>query len=244
MHFFPRALRPGALLKSNEQLLDAFCGREPPSWMRLYYFTPLTYARLALQNRRIKIARVLELNDPYELLGADLTDDELRVGYEAMRNNLADTRGLICFSRQWSVPIMWSHYADRHRGVCLGFDVSDSHTISIQYAEQRVSFTKDMLGQHDAEKHMMRFLGTKHSAWTYEDEVRVICNLDEVDDGLYFHAFDDDIALREVLMGVQCTECEVREFIDLVGSVDPAIAVCETRLSNSAFELVLAVEPG
>lgn len=241
MHFFSRAT--SSVGEVDELLLNAFYGRES-SLVRLYYFTPLTYARMALQNRRLKISRVLELNDPYELLGADLTDDELRVGYEAMRNNLAETRGLICFSRQWSVPIMWSHYADRHRGVCLGFDVSDSHTISIQYAEQRVSFTEDMLGQHDAEKHMMRFLGTKHSAWAYEDEVRVICDLDEVDDGMYFHSFDDDIALREVLMGVRCAESEVREVTELAGSVDSAIAVRETRLSNSAFEVMLTVEPG
>ena len=32
-------------------------------------------------------------------------------------------RAILCFSRNWDNLLLWSHYGDRHMGVCLGFDI-------------------------------------------------------------------------------------------------------------------------
>ena len=40
--------------------------------MRLYYLTKLDTAKLILQERRMKLSLVDELNDPFELLGASI----------------------------------------------------------------------------------------------------------------------------------------------------------------------------
>ncbi len=69
--------------------------------MRGYYFTNLTHGLSNIALPRLKISRVHELNDPYELLAADLSDDELRAPYEAMRDQLGQTRGMLCFSKVW-----------------------------------------------------------------------------------------------------------------------------------------------
>lgn len=37
--------------------------------MRLYHFTSQKFGLLALKDRRLKIARINELNDPFEFLG-------------------------------------------------------------------------------------------------------------------------------------------------------------------------------
>jgi hypothetical protein len=205
--------------------------------MRLYYFTGLHHALSNLALRRLKISRVSELNDPYELLGADLRDPVLRAGYEAMRDQLGVNRGMICFSRSWHEPVMWSHYADRHRGVCLGFEVADDMIFPISYSDDRVSFTRDMLGVHDAEKHMMRMLGTKHLAWSYEDEVRVFCDLDTEENGLFFHAFDENVALREVILGVRCAV--PRGSVErLSAEIASDIVVHGTKLANGRFAVL------
>lgn len=205
--------------------------------MRAYHFTTAHFGKMALANKRLKISRMEELNDPYELLGADLSDDELRVAYVGMRDQLAVHRGMICLSRSCAQPIMWSHYADRHRGVCLGFDVSDEHAFAVLYAEQRASFVRDMIEAHDAEKHMSRVLGTKDAAWRYEDEVRIYCRLDERDGDHFFKDFDTHLALREVLVGVRC-DIDLDEFRRLTHAIDPDVTVYATRLSDSAFEVL------
>ena len=48
--------------------------------MHVYKFLNAKYALEALEKRRLKIARINELNDPFELLGTNLTDQELIYG--------------------------------------------------------------------------------------------------------------------------------------------------------------------
>jgi hypothetical protein len=43
---------------------------------------------------------------------------------------------MLCFSRDWHNPVQWSHYADKHRGICLGFDVPDSLLVPVQYTKE------------------------------------------------------------------------------------------------------------
>src|SRR5690606_10306833 len=32
-------------------------------------------------------------------------------------------RGVCCFSASFSSPLLWSHYSDQHRGLCIGYDL-------------------------------------------------------------------------------------------------------------------------
>ena len=57
---------------------------------------------------------------------------------------------------------------------------------------------------------------------------------------MFFHDFDKDIAVREVLMGVRCGPNDLLEFRALAEWIDPTIEVRATKLSNGAFEVVLA----
>lgn len=36
-----------------------------------------------------------------------------------------DAKGVLSFSETWESVLMWSHYADEHRGICLEFDTSE-----------------------------------------------------------------------------------------------------------------------
>ena len=190
-----------------------------------------------LEQRRIKIARIDELNDPYELMGADLSDATLRASFEVWRDQLAATRGIVCFSRKWSVPIMWSHYADRHRGIVLGFDVAEPFTISVTYADERERRMREIL-QMSAEDAMIRILGTKHRPWEYEDEVRLFCHLNLSDAGHSFQPFDETVVLREVILGVRTTDADIEAFRLLAAQIDPEVSVFRAGLSHDAFEVL------
>ena len=142
--------------------------------MRVYYLCDSHHALLTIALRRMKVSRVADLNDPFELLPINLRDKRLRTLLHSTREQFHQEYGVLCFSRAWSNPVLWSHYADKHRGICLGFDVADELIKPISYVPRlaQVSinskFTKESLVRFIKEQ----FLFTKFVGWQYEDEVR------------------------------------------------------------------------
>jgi Protein of unknown function (DUF2971) len=207
--------------------------------MRLYYFTPLEFAQSNLKRSRLKISLITDLNDPYELYGADLTSEDMRNRYIAWRNSFSGVAGIISFSRSWSAPIMWSHYADRHRGACLGFDVADSLAYAVRYEDKRTLLPEDMAwASNSASAERVKLITMKHSAWSYEEEVRVIGSLKHEENGLYFEPFSEVMALREVILGVRCTADDLSELTALAGDIDATIDVYCAALSHTAFAVI------
>ena len=91
--------------------------------MRLYRFLDAHYGLLAVADRRIKISTIMELNDPFEFLGVNLSNRQFRWALRETKRQLSESQGLLCFSKTWRNPVLWGHYADSHRGLCLGFSV-------------------------------------------------------------------------------------------------------------------------
>jgi Protein of unknown function (DUF2971) len=174
--------------------------------MRVYYMTSADHAFSNLQHGRLKIAEFEDMNDPFECLAVDLRKGELRQAFFNVKSELAKTRGAICFSRGYSNPVLWSHYADKHRGVCLGFDVPNALVMPMKYDAKRLpEFLPHLLtgDQSAQEQAMNRLLSTKFADWRYENEVRLFASLDERDpkSGHCFVEFGDKLKLKEVLLG-------------------------------------------
>ena len=92
--------------------------------MRVYHFLKADHGLHDLRHRRLRISRIIELNDPFEFLGIDLSDRTFRQALEETKRQLSDTKGLLCFSKTWRNPVLWGNYADKHRGLCLpGFPI-------------------------------------------------------------------------------------------------------------------------
>jgi hypothetical protein len=210
--------------------------------MRLYQFLRASHALDDLQRQRLKISRLHELNDPFELLAADLRDKAMRRAFEATRAGLVERFGVLCFSRGWRNPVMWSHYADRHRGVCLGFDVPTGKFSPMNYDAKRLPdvLPKLLTGTAQAQENMMlRLLTTKFRDWKYEDEVRVFSVLDDVDPatGFYFSAFGDDLILRTVILGPRF-EGRVGDVADRCRGRYDSVKIFRARLAFRTYNIV------
>jgi len=93
---------------------------------------------------------------------------------------------LSCGSNTPECPVMWGHYADNHRGVCLEFKLFDdkgkntfnfSKEDIIQVSE--INYTNepiDILNMplEEVGKLDVRLLSTKSEKWKYEKEIRLI----------------------------------------------------------------------
>ena len=178
--------------------------------MRVYHLLSEKYALDNLKRRRLKVSRLEDMNDPFELLGVALKKKEHRDALRGFKADMDRSIGALCFSRSWSHPLIWSHYADKHRGICLGFDVHQDKAIPISYKTERLEFDIERQLSKDTrdEKLGLKLLTTKFEGWKYEDEVRLIVSIENEttpEAGMHFFNFGPQLKLREVIVGARST---------------------------------------
>lgn len=215
--------------------------------MRVYHLLPSRFVESSVRERRLKIARVQELNDPFELLAGNLRSKADRQAARRWKEVYSRACGLLCFSPHWRSPVMWSHYADRHRGVCLGFDIVDSQAVRVEYNNQRIPVAYkagNSVNGLDAD-FANRVLSTKFEHWRYEEEIRLFVPLHPKhrEGKLYFHPFSETLKLREIGLGPLC-ELETTYIRDLVASMKPKVKVFRTRLAFQTFTIVRDLRVG
>lgn len=209
--------------------------------MRVYHFLPTEYALADIALRRIKIARLNDVNDPFEFNAIDVGGKkEFRKALNRTKRDLSETKGLLCFSANWRNPVMWSHYASRHHGICLGFDFADNFAKKITYSADRIMAKKGNNGDILADENLMAsLLFTKYEHWSYEEEIRAYVDLDPdtQEDGIYYFEFSDDLKLREVILGPLCA-IPVERVRSLVSSFEYKIWVMKARLAFKSYKVV------
>jgi hypothetical protein len=199
---------------------------------RAYHFVSLQYGLDDLRRRRLKISRLGDLNDPFELWAIAQPDPRVRQALIATKRTLAQQCGLLCFSLDWHNPVLWSHYADRHRGIALGFDIDPQILKPVSYRRTRPTLqTLSMKPAH-------ALLFTKYFDWNYEHEARVFTALNDRDpqSGLHFANFNDQLILRDVIAGSLCT-ATLQELREAVGS-SAGVRFTKARLAFKTFRVV------
>src|SRR5258708_33644426 len=135
--------------------------------MRVYHFLPANCALDDIEKRRVKISEIDQLNDPFELWCVAQQDRRLREALRGFKKEMEQRYGLICFSKRWDNPLLWSHYPDMHRGICLGFEVDARGLRSVRYVTERPN-----LRIPPTVESMEEILFTKFKDWKYEEELR------------------------------------------------------------------------
>lgn len=209
--------------------------------MRVFHFINRQFGLEDLRRRRIKIATLGDLNDPFELFCIDLSNKELRFAFRRMKDKLAASSGMLCFSRSWQNPVQWSHYAEKHKGLCLGFDVPDNTLLEVSYTGKRLADEANAIvasGRSDKET-MKRFLSTKYRHWSYENEVRCFFALEEADreTGLFFADFSPTLILKQVIVGSAST-INRHELADALGDLAGSVEAFQARLAFKSFRVV------
>jgi hypothetical protein len=199
---------------------------------RAYHFLPANYAIDDLSHRRLKIARIDELNDPFDLWAIAQPDPRLRLALKETKKEMDQRFGMLCFSKSWHNPLLWSHYAERHRGIALGFDISSDILRDIYYVSER-----PVLKTIDIEV-AQYLLFTKYIDWQYEQETRVFTALEDRDPvtAHYFADFNDQLILREVIVG-PLNEI-TKDLQGVLAANYGEMTVTKARLAFNTFQVV------
>ena len=99
-----------------------------------------------------------------------------------LQNNKDETlnrRGCTCFSEINDNILLWSHYADGHKGICLEFDTSSplfSKARKVDYSSEflKIDPVKFLCGSdEETVEEGLKPLFTKYEYWCYEKEWRL-----------------------------------------------------------------------
>jgi hypothetical protein len=208
--------------------------------MRVYHFLSAEHGLDDLWKRRLKVSTFDKINDPFELNALKFGTSEDRRDFRRLQKHITKSKGIICFSKKWESSLQWSHYADRHKGLCLGFDIDSSIVLDVQYTPER-AMVNGFFNKTEAEKVKLvhQVLATKFDRWAYEEEVRVFIELKDamIEQELYFCDFGDGLQLRDVLIGPR-SKIRRLEISQALGNLVGQVKITNTRLAFKSFNVV------
>ncbi|MFC1635744.1 DUF2971 domain-containing protein [Planctomycetota bacterium] len=210
--------------------------------LRAYHLTSAEHGISSIILRRLKVARFSDVNDPFELMPLNAHKRAIRRLLRDFSVSQNSKMGLLCFSKNWTDPLLWSHYASKHEGICLGFDLTPGSEVQdVVYINERlpVDFSTDEDAQSITTELKNQLLRTKYDGWKYEQEIRRFVNLSKTrhENGLYFLPFNRDLRLREVILGAR-SSFRLRAIRAIVRLTNPEAVVFKTRLERRGFRIV------
>ncbi|WP_273151598.1 hypothetical protein [Methylophaga thiooxydans] len=149
--------------------------------------------------------------------GGDSLDEDMRRLLKGEKEKLR----ICALSRDPNNELMWSHYAEGHRGVVVGVEISSNkyETRPIEYdGLHRVGLNNFHNGS------AIDVLSHKLDVWQYEEEERVFTR------GKQFV----DVVVRRIICGSRMSTQDKGFITDLVGKIDPNVEIINAR-TDSAY---------
>jgi hypothetical protein len=156
---------------------------------------------------------------------------ELRKAYD---------QGVLCLSTKFDSPLMWSHYADQHRGISIEFDVSKLAPGTIRkvvYGNSREIAASSIQSwlRHDsieARQEIERAcLLTKSTERGYEDEYRLLGRI-----GVRVSV----ASFRSITFGLKCDPALQYAIVAALGGSDSPLEFFQITSPGARFELTRA----
>jgi hypothetical protein len=220
------------------QLNDPFDGSVP----YMYDETELTYENIFRKMHDIAVAKYPEYNEQqiHDYVSENMkhqTYDEKHVEKlnKKMKEEIEKEFGIYSLTTKRDNFLMWSHYADSHKGICVGFDtkILSNHANSIfapiTYQE---NLPQHSILDNDELKFMQQLLATKSIVWKYEDEYRLIKS-----QGARNEVLIPLEGLVEIIFGCKIdTSCKAK-LKEIITKNNPGCKLFDCFISKKKFEL-------
>ena len=120
--------------------------------------------------------------------------------------------GICCFSTIFDSILMWSHYADYHKGICLKFDVTKDPDLFNPPLEVKYSRVLPHYDHFISDKEIFfeKFIQTKYADWSYESEFRIFKTEEHINrNKSRIFKFKNE-ALTEIIFGTNTSEEDIK----------------------------------
>lgn len=142
--------------------------------------------------------------------------------------------GVLCFSKKCDNILMWSHYADKHKGIVLGFDTSKEpliHARAVEYPVDNELYKFSIENPFD--KSLVESLFRKAKDWEYEAEVRYV---NPNGPGLVEYSYD---ALKIVCFGCRTSDEDIKTIMKILKNKKQEVEYFRARKDDDFYRLQL-----
>lgn len=212
---------------------------------RFQYFVSL------IENGTMKFSKPSEFNDPFDCCPTQCSElppntlphaviDELN---RHIQHATSQVLGVSCFTPYPDKMLMWSHYGDQHRSVCVGFDSEillenipkNSEGNSLYTEIRKVQYTSLRPNEADIEA-----IFKKSEEWSYEDEYRLVSTakkgLPQWGPGIWNIPVS---SIKEVIIGARVERKIQEKIVKTIQLKKPDIEIKKAVLHAHTFELVI-----
>lgn len=183
-----------------EGLMDFTCSvRSVKNWLRVNEY-------LKSKEEKRALLKMIKENG---------TEGFVELGKEGFQKSKKDI-GVLCLSEKFDITLLWSHYADKHSGICLGFDFNivgrqDDFFVALRKVRYQAKITPVSFfdKRNDA---LDYWLHCKSLDWAYEHEVRAVINKRF---GFDLFPFSRD-CLKAIYFGCRVSSNDRKMILDLV----------------------------
>lgn len=149
--------------------------------------------------------------------------------------------GVYCLSPDPCLTLMWSHYSDNHKAICLEFGTAGSKFSYARRVRYQTEYPPLMVHDRDSASQMLL---TKSDVWAYEQEFRLICprftdvkNSPLIMVGDYLPIGPGD--LKSIIIGCQGDDRTTASIKALVQEHAPHVAVRRAKRAPNKYRLVI-----
>lgn len=144
-----------------------------------------------LQNNYLYFSDFSKLNDPFDC--RLISEYKNNSSMDSSFIKIGDPK-IMSLSMTGDNPLLWSHYADEHRGICIGYNFNLDSLISNNVISNIVKYSESIIPLHEeilenlysikisevkktplpSNKHLLNAMIVKSKEWEYEQEFRLI----------------------------------------------------------------------
>lgn len=145
-----------------------------------------------------------------------------------------------CFSSKNDEVLMWSHYAEKHNGICCGFDFPINYPTKFTMTPVKyLKEIKKLEGETELYKIILYWLTTKSEVWEYENEFRAIANAKLPQNEFEYINYDLKY-LKEIVFGCNVKKEKIQKALKVLKSNKIPINKIEikrTELNTENYKL-------
>jgi hypothetical protein len=213
------------MIKHNEIDFD-----DPQSLFKFSKISEYTYSSLI--NKAVFLSKAIDLNDPFELdIDFDITLskqektalglkepldnkelDEILNNAKNKLNEMLDRNRILSLSSNPYELLMWSHYADEHKGICIEYDRKSCCLLKDKHHCQKVIYPHNeqktkiklipLVFAYEEVKELFDTIifARKASNWKYENEWRLVL---EDSDNIGVQLLHDSVKIKSITFGLR-----------------------------------------
>lgn len=169
-----------------------------------------------------------------------LIDSEINKLLNNIKDIISSKLRIVCFSENFDIPLMWSHYANKHEGICVEYDFEYSDEILIDclfpvnYKNERPFLTTEMLlNKETLKEKILGFQIIKSKCWRYEKEWRVLLPKKYLTADNNFKA----PRITKVFFGVNISEEKYNEISTKIQKFDSNIECIKMKMHYKEYKI-------